>query len=369
MKKVLFTANLDSFFMKFLIPQLKYYKEKGYEVHIASKSQGINIPYCDKKYDVCFTRSIKIKDIINSYKKIKEILQENEYELISCHTPFGAAIPRLAISRIKNFKTKVIYTAHGFHFYKGAPLINWLIYYPMEKYLSKYTTSIITINDEDYNFASKKMKCKVYKIHGIGISKEKFDIKISNDEKKRLYSELNINKNNFVMIFPGELNNNKNQKLLIDTVKMLKNMIPELILLLPGYDLLNGKLQEYAKKHAVDDYIRFLGYRKDIPQLLRISNIALSSSKREGLPINIIEAMYVGVPIVATNCRGNRDLIKNGKNGYLVDSYKADEFAEKIYNIYTNKNKTKRFIDINQKEVNKYMLDSVLKEIIKIYEG
>ncbi|MGM9876373.1 MAG: glycosyltransferase family 4 protein [Bacilli bacterium] len=368
MKKVLFTANLDSFFIKFLIPQLKYFKDHGYEVHVASKNQGIDIPYCDKKLDVCFTRSLNLKDIIGSYKKIKSILLENDYELISCHTPFGAAIPRLAVSRIKNFHSKIVYTAHGFHFYKGAPLINWMLYYPMEKYLSKYTTSIITINDEDYSFAKKKMKSKVYKVHGIGISKEKFDIKMTTEGKKALKKEVNITNKDFVMIFPGEINNNKNQILLLNTVKILKERIPNLVLLLPGYDLLNGELQEYAKNNNIEDNVRFLGYRKDIPQLLRISNIAVSSSKREGLPINIIESMYVGLPIVATNCRGNRDLIKDGKNGYLVDTYGAEEFADKIYKIYKNKNKADEFIKFNKKEVNKYMLDSVLKEIIRIYE-
>ena len=368
MKKVLFTANLDSFFIKFLIPQLKYFKENGYEVHVASKDQGIEIPYCDKKFDVCFTRSLNIKDIIRSYKTIKKILIENDYELISCHTPFGAAIPRLAASRIKNFKSKIVYTAHGFHFYKGAPLINWLLYYPMEKYLSRYTDSIITINDEDYDTAKKKMKSKVYKVHGIGISREKIDVKMSASEKKKLRKELNIDDSNFVLIFPGEINNNKNQILLLNTIKILKENISNIVLLLPGYDLLQGKLQEYAVQNGIADNVRFLGYRKDIPQLLRISNMAVSSSKREGLPINIIESMYVGLPIVATNCRGNRDLIKNGKNGYLVDSYKADEFAQKIEKIYKNKKKAEKFIQTNKEEVNKYMLDSVLDEIIKIYE-
>lgn len=368
MKKVLFTANLDSFFIKFLIPQLKYFKDNGYEVHVASKSQEIDIPYCDKKFDVCFTRSFRWKDIINSYKKIKEILLENDYELISCHTPFGAAIPRLALSRIEKVHTKVVYTAHGFHFYKGAPLINWLVYYPMEKYLSKYTTSIITINDEDYNFAKKKIKSNIYKVHGVGISKEKFDIKMTYSQKKELMEELNISDNNFVMIFPGEISNNKNQILLLNTIKILKSKIPNIVLLLPGNDLLNGKLKEYAKENNIDKNVRFLGYRSDIPQLLRVSNIAVSSSKREGLPINIIEAMYVGLPIVATNCRGNRDLIKNGKNGFLIDNYSEEEFADAIYKLYNNRSIIENFVKFNKREVKKYMLDSVLKEITKIYE-
>lgn len=368
MKKVLFTANLDSFFIKFLVPQLKYFKEKGYEVHVASKNQNVDIPYCDKKIDVSFTRNFNIKNIIVSYKIMKKLLSENGYELISCHTPFGAAIPRLAASRIKNFKSKIVYTAHGFHFFKGSPLLNWCIYYPIEKYLSKYTNSIITINEEDYKLAKKKMKSKVFKIPGIGLSREKFDIKLSDKDRKKLYEELKVNEIDFIMIFPGEINSNKNQKLLLDTVKILVDKIPNVVLLLPGFDMTKGKTSDYAKEIGVDSYVRFLGHRKDIPKLFRISNMSISSSKREGLPINLIEAMYVGLPIVATNCRGNRDLIIDNVSGFLVSSFKKEEFADKIYRIYNDKRLAKKIVENNKKRVNKYMLDNVLNEIIKIYE-
>ena len=145
-KKILFSANLDSFFIKFLIPQLKYFKEQGYEVHIASKSENIEIPYCDKKFDVSFARSFNLKENLNSYRQMKQILKNEKYDLISCHTPFGGAITRLAAKKVKLINTKVVYMAHGFHFYKGAPLKNWLLFYSAEKYLSKYTDDLITIN-------------------------------------------------------------------------------------------------------------------------------------------------------------------------------------------------------------------------------
>ena len=198
--------------------------------------------------------------------------------------------------------------------------------------------------------------------------KEKFDVKITENDKKRLYKELNINDSNFIMIFPGEINNNKNQKLLINTTKILKEKIPNLILLLPGNDLTKGKLAKYANDKGVSENVRFLGFRNDVPKLLRIADISLSSSKREGLPINIIEAMYVGLPIVATNCRGNRDLIEDKKGGFLVYKNSPKEFADKILKIYENPSVAKKIIAFNKKKSKEYLLDNVLKRIIKIYE-
>lgn len=365
-KKILFSANLDSFFMKFLIPQLKYFKENGYIVHVAARSQNINIPFCDKQYDVCFSRSFNLKENIQSYKQMKKIIKENQYDLISCHTPFGGAITRLAAHAIKA-KARIVYMAHGFHFFEGSSQKSWFIYYPMEKILSKYTSAILTINKEDYELSKKKFNTKTYYVPGVGISKEKFDIVMTEEEKNNLKKSLGIENKKYIMIFSGEINENKNQKLLIDTVKLLKEEIEDLVLLLPGTDSINGKYQNYVKENNLEDYVKFLGYRKDIPQLLKISDISLSSSKREGLPINIIEAMYVGIPIVATACRGNRDLIQNGDNGYLVTSYEKEEFASKIKEIKENSELREKFINNAKKASEEYLLENVLDKIVRIY--
>lgn len=368
MKKILFTANLDSFFIKFLIPQLKYFKDNGYVVHVAARSEEVEIPYCDKKFNVNFSRGFNLSDNRESYNQMKKILIDNHYDIISCHTPFGGAIPRLAAKNLNIKDTKIIYFAHGFHFYKGAPIKNWLIYYTAEKYLSKYTSSIITINKEDYNIAKKKMLDNVTLVSGVGISREKFDVKLTTREKRNLYKSLHISINSYILIFSGEINKNKNQWLLLDAVKILKDRIPNLILLLPGTDLTNGEIETYAKKIGVYQNVRFLGFRKDIPELLLISNLSLSSSKREGLPVNIIEAMYMNVPVIATNCRGNRDLIKNGVNGLLVYKNSPKEFANKIERLYKHPELARKFSDESKKNVEKYMIDNVLNDVVRVYE-
>lgn len=367
MKKVLFTANLDSFFYKFLIPYLKWFKEHGYEVHVATKGNNFKIPYCDKRFDVCFARTPFTFDNIKSYNQLKQILKENDYDIIHCHTPLGGVITRLAANKYRKKGTRVIYTAHGFHFFKGASMIYWLLYYPTEKFLAKYTDTLLTMNKEDYE-ASKKFKGpkKIF-VNGVGVPEEKFSIEVTDVEKKELRQSLNINENDFVMIYTAELSKRKNQKYLIDTFECLNKKYSNLILLLPGNDSMNGYLQEYVKEIGLEEKIKFLGFRKDVPKLLRISNLAVSSSHQEGLPVNIMEAMYAGLPVVCTACRGQVDLITDEINGYLVKQNEKENFAKAIEKIYKDEKIAKKFGENNKESVKKYLLQDVMKEMESVY--
>lgn len=368
-KKILFTANLESFFTKFLIPQLKYFKEKGYEVHIATKLEDLEIPYCDKKFDVDFARGLNLKQNINSYKQMKQLFKEEHYDIVSCHTPFGGAITRLAFKKCKVKDTKMVYMAHGFHFYKGAPLLNWLLFYTAEKYLAKYTDDLITMNLEDYEIAKRKFKTNVHYVKGVGLDKNKFDFKFTSKDKNELRKSLNLKKDDFVMIYPAELLPRKRQIWLINALKPLLDKKTNFKVLLPGKDSMNGECQKLVKKLGLEKQIKFLGFRKDIPQLIKMSDLAISTSKQEGLPVNIMEAMYCGLPIVATACRGNIDLVKDGVNGFIVGIDDKEAFCKKI--LYYSKLSDKEIDNIknqNKKLIKEFLLDKVIKEIVKIYE-
>lgn len=367
-KKILFTANLESFFTKFLIPQLKYFKENGYEVHIAAKSENKEIPYIDKKFDVDFARGFNIKQNINSYKQMKKIFKKEHYDIVSCHTPFGGAITRLAFKSCKTKNTKMVYMAHGFHFCKGQNKLKYMLFYTAEKYLAKYTDELITINLDDYEIAKNKFKTKVVYVPGVGLDENKFNFKITKQEKKELRQSLGIKEKDFVMIFPAELSAPKRHIWLINTLKELLNNNNNFHLLLPGKDSLNGKIQELIKELKLTDQIHVLGFRNDIPNLLKISDLAVTSSIREGLPVNVMEAIYTGLPVVATACRGNRDLIKNNKNGYVVDINDKEEFCNKIEKVfnYTNEQKDK-IKKIDKKIIEKYLLQNVIDKITKVY--
>ena len=357
MKKVLFTATVDSHILQFHIPFLKLFKDNGYEVHVATNGNE-KIPYCDKKHIICFERSPYKINNLKAIKDLKKIIDGEQFDIIHCHTPMGSVVTRLAAKKARKKGTRVIYTAHGFHFYKGAPVLNWLLFYPVEKYLAKYTDTLITINQEDYELAKKKFskRCNdIEYVPGVGIDPNKFNIKMSDKEKHDLRKSIGLKDDDFVMIFVARLDKNKNQGFLIEITKeMLKNN-DNIHLLLVGPDELNGKYQKQAE--SIKHNVHFLGYRKDIPELLNISDVVVSSSLREGLPVNIIEALYVGIPVVALNCRGMSDLIENGENGYIVGINNNIEFLNAILKSRT----------MNVIKNDFYILDKIIYKYEKIY--
>ncbi len=366
MKKVLFTATVDSHILNFHIPYLKLFKDNGYEVHVATNGNE-KIPHCDKKHIISFERSPYKINNLRAIKQLKKVIETEKFDIIHCHTPMGSVVTRLASKKArKKYKTRVIYTAHGFHFYKGAPLLNWILFYPIEKWLAKYTDTLITINNEDYELAKKKFskRCKdIQYVPGVGIDCERFNIGKGKDSSIR--KELGLSEKDFLLTYIARLDKNKNQGFLIDIIKKLNSDYPEIHLLLVGPDEINNKYQEQAKNFEKN--IHFLGYRKDIPSILSETNISVSSSLREGLPVNILEAMAVGIPVIATDTRGVRDLIKNGINGYVVKKNDKDEFIKRILELYNDKKLSRNISKNNLKDIKKYDIENILVEMRKIY--
>lgn len=368
-KKVLFTATVDSHILAFHLPFLKWFKEQGYEVHVATNGDE-EIPYCDKKIKISFERSPFKLNNIKAIFQLKKVLLKEKYDIIHTHTPMGSVVTRLAAKKARKQGTRIIYTAHGFHFYKGAPLLNWCLFYPVEKYLSKYTDTLILINKEDYDLAKKKFKkCKdIEYVPGVGIDEKKFDIKMTEEDRHKLRKELGLKDTDFVMVYPAELNKNKNQIMLIDAMEQLIDKYPDIHLLLPGKDSYNGYYQKIVEEKKLDKNIHFLGFRKDIPQLLNVSDLAVATSKREGLPVNILEAMYVGLPIIATNCRGQRDLVKDGENGYLINLNDINKLSSVTTKIKKNYSEVKeKAMKVNCESIKQYKLDCIVKKMKKIY--
>ncbi|WMJ16347.1 glycosyltransferase family 4 protein [Geobacillus proteiniphilus] len=368
-KKVLFCATVDYHFKAFHLPYMKWFQEQGWEVHVAANGD-MELPYVDRKYNIPIQRSpFHIKNI-KAYKELKKLIDNNNYKIIHCHTPVGGVLARLAAREARKRGTKVLYTAHGFHFCKGAPLFNWIIYYPIEKALAHYTDCLIVINSEDYNLAINHhfKACRVEHVHGVGVDLEKFR-PISNDLKNELRKKHGYTLTEFLLFYAAELNVNKNQGLLIKAVAKLKDEIPEIKLLLAGRGPLEEKYYLLAKKYGVEDYVDFLGFRKDINELLSMSNVVVASSLREGLPVNIIEAMACGIPVVASDNRGHRELIKNGVNGFIYDPSKIDEIVNCILQIYKYSEISDIFRDANVSEVQKYSYHQVLNELTRIYRS
>ncbi|ASS96090.1 glycosyltransferase family 4 protein [Peribacillus simplex] len=358
MKKVLFTATVDSHILNFHIPFLKWFKNQGYEVHVASKGNSA-IPFVDIKHNVPFNRSPYNKANIKAYREMKNLIKKYNYELIHCHTPMGSVLTRLAAINVSKKRTTVIYTAHGFHFFKGAPLINWLLYYPIEKWMSRSTDCLITINEEDYNLVEKNFKSsKIKLVNGVGINLDKFQPQTS-EKKAFLRSEQKYNDSDFILFFAGELSFRKNQELLISVISILKEKIPNIKLLLAGEGDLSDKYKQMVNNLGLSDNIHLLGYRNDVKDLLLMSDIAVSSSRQEGLPVNIMEAMATGLPLIVTDCRGNRDLVKDFNNGFVIKLHDIEGFADKIYELYANGELRKRFSQNNLEIINNYSIELI----------
>lgn len=367
MKKILYVATVDIHIKSFHLPYLKMLKENGYEVHVATNGDE-QFPYCDVKHKICIERSPFKLNNLKAIKQLKRIIDEEKFDIIHCHTPMGSVVTRLAAKEARKNGTRVIYTCHGFHFYKGAPIKNWLLFYPVEWYLAKFTDTLITINQEDYKRAQKKFgkRCKdIQYVPGVGIDTKKFDISMTEEEKIEYRKSLGLKNEDFVLTCVARLDKNKNQGFLIKCMRKLVNEDKNIHLLLVGRDELNGKYQKMVQRMNLENNVHFLGNRNDVPQLLKISDVVVSASKREGLPVNVLEAFASGVQVVALECRGMRDLIKDDGNGFIVNN--EYEFVQKIEKIYNDSKLTKKIgkniINIS----NNYNVDKIGEKLKKIY--
>lgn len=371
MKKVLFVASVVKIhIMVFHIPYLKWFKENGYEVHVAAKNDYLNpeelsIPYCDVFHDIDFSRNPLSNNNIKAYQEMKDLLDLNEFEIMHCHTPIGAAIARLAAKDSIHKDLKVIYTAHGFHFYNGAPLINWAVYYPIEKYLSRYTDVLITINEEDYQRAQNFKAKQVVLVNGVGFDQSKINniLKSNNDNLKK---ELKIEDDQLVLLSVGELNKNKNHELVIKALS--KSSIKNYKYLICGEGPLKASLVELTKNLGMEENIEFMGFRKDVLNFYNLADVFIFPSFREGLSLSLMEAMSFGLPILASKIRGNTDLIDEDKGGYLFDPKGENELKNLLNNLLKDESKRKTFGEYNKNKIKDYTIEKVIKEVEYLYK-
>ena len=339
-KKVLFVATVvKTHMMQFHIPYLKMFQEMGWETAVASKNDYENpvdcrIPYCDTYYDIPFERMPWKPKNIQSYRMLKKIIDEGDFDIIHCHTPVGAMIARLAALSARKKGTKVIYTAHGFHFFKGAPLLNWLLFYPAEWILAPVTDVLITINKEDYARAQKLLRAKrIEYVPGVGINTAKFrELTIDRQEKR---CSLGYADEDFLALTVAEMTPNKNHITILKAMALLKDReeFQHIHYLICGRGEMWASLEESAKELGITDHVNFLGYRTDAPELYKASDLFLFVTFREGLSVALMEAMSSGMPVICSRIRGNTDLIEDGVEGLIVEN-NPQAVAEGILKLY-----------------------------------
>ena len=352
MKKVLFVATVvKTHIMEFHIPYLKMFKEMGWETAVAARNDYENpadcvIPYCDIYYNISFERNPLKPGNLKAYKELNRVIDEGEYDIIHCHTPVGAMLTRLAAKQARKKGTKVFYTAHGFHFYKGAPAINWILYYPVEKWLSRYTDVLITINKEDYERAKTFKAGKVCYVPGVGIADD------------------------FALLSVGELIPRKNHEVVIRALSVLKQLdkLNHIEYVICGRGAYETDLKKLAEGLDVADHVHFLGYRNDISEICNCADLFVFMSHQEGLPVALMEAMACGLPAVCSNIRGNTDLIEDGVTGLLANNT-PEEVAESISEMKNDAALRNRVASAALQKIKQFDLSSVEDEMSKIYGG
>ena len=374
MKKVLLTATVQSHICQFHKPLCKVLHGLGYEIHVAARDNlaeknGLVLDFVDKVYDVPFARSPFSKQNIGAYRMLKEIIAEQHYDAVHCNTPVGGVLTRLACRKSRKQGMRVLYTAHGFHFYKGAPKKNWFLYYPIEWVCARWTDRLLTITDEDFALAARKFrKTTVCRIHGVGADQTRF-YPIPENQREQLRQQNGIAPGQSVILCVGELLPNKNQKTAVAAMKKIIREKPDALLCIAGNGPEQAALQAQIASLGLQDHVRLLGYTTNIQDWYGMSDVLVACSYREGLGMNVIEAMLCGVPVVASVNRGHRELIKDAENGYLVQPDDAEAYAARILSLLQNR---ELYLDISQAahaSAQAYRAERVEQELAEIYQN
>lgn len=379
MKRILITST-DVMMYLFLLPHVKFLVRNNYHVDVACSSpkgfraEGYeeyirkNIPIGSEYYHLSSERSPFSLYNIKGYKQLCKIIEQGLYDLVWTNEPVIGVITRLAASRHRKKRLKVLYLAHGYHFFKGTPINNW-VYYPVEKYMSRYCDMMVMINWEDYYLTQKYFRKPVKHIDGIGLDIRKFKNVSVDYNKKR--NELGVGVNDVLLLSVGELMNHKNHESIIRAVAILND--PKIKYIICGMGELFQYLKKLSKKLKIENSVQFLGYRYDIGEILTVADIFAHPSKREGLGIASLEAMTIGLPLVTSNIHGLKDYSINGKTGYCLDPNDISGYAMAIQKLANNPELRKKIGKFNMKVVEKYSVDkstsdmeTIIKQLVNI---
>lgn len=374
MKKALMNASVASMIYKFNMDNIDILQRLGYQVDVACNFDPEINPISKEEIDDCrrmlkqkhcrildtsCPRSVTdVKDMRKTYLQLKKIADREKYDLVHTQSPIGGVLCRLAFREAREkYGTRVIYQAHGFHFYKGAPKQNWFVYYPIEKYCSRFTDTVITINKEDFQLAKDHFYCKdVQYVPGVGIDTSKFSYADSTpEEQQKVRKEIGVPEDTVWILSVGELNENKNHATVIKAIGELPEMERNSVFYtIAGTGDKQQELQQLIEKLDLQDHVKLLGFRGDMPRLYDACDIYLISSYREGLNVSLMEAMASGLPVIASRIRGNADLVDD-EGGELFDPTSVDNCRKAIRNIIAksqedrsaaglyNRNKIKHF--------------------------
>jgi glycosyltransferase involved in cell wall biosynthesis len=368
-RNALLVATISGFIKPFEMNDISILQEMGYIVHVATNiAEGDDEFFAQRgviPHHIGFERSPFKPANFKAISIIRNIIEENHIELVHCHTPVGSVISRLAAKRFRKKGCKVIYTVHGLQFYKGAPKKDWLLYYPVEKFLSCFSDAIITINHEDYKLVSEKFHSKkTYYIPGVGVDLNRFgNVQIDRNEKRK---ELGLADNDIMLLSVGELIPRKNHHVVIDAVSRTKES--HLKYYIAGSGPLQESLYRQVNDLSLHNQVVFLGYRTDVNELLCCTDIFVLPSKHEGLSMALMESMAGDLPVICSRIRGNVDLVDDGNGGFLCDTNDADAYTDAIKRLVDDPYLRKSMGEYNKEKIRGFSIEIVDKKMRSIYQ-
>lgn len=376
-KRALQLASVASMIDLFNADNIRILQSLGYAVDVATNFEEGSITSQERvneyreelkkqnigTFQIPIPRSItKISNIIKSYKLVKRLVEDNKYQIVHCHSPIGGVICRLACRKARKTGTKVIYTAHGFHFFKGASKAAWLIYYPIEKWCSRYTDVLITINQEDFRNAQKMYAKQVEYVPGIGVHTE--EIKNAVVDRTQMRSSLGFSDGDFVFMSVGQISIRKNHEVIIRALAKINN--EKVKYLIVGFGEEQNRLKKLVIELHLKNRVVFAGYRKDVKEILHAVDAFAFPSLQEGLPVALMEAMAAGLSVVCSKIRGNIDLIENGKGGYLYNCHDVNGFADGMKKIVSGE--AAGMSVVNRDVIKNFDVEKVCEKMKGMYE-
>jgi glycosyltransferase EpsD len=368
MSRILYVATSDIHIKTFHVPYLDWLTDQGHTVDLAIENRGnFRFSSCDQYHYIDFPRVAFSRQHFKSLKQLRDVIENGNYQLVHCHTPIPSALCRLGARRWRRRGGKVLYTAHGFHFYRGGPVRQWLTYYPVERFLSTFTDGIITINQEDFEHAQKfASRQNVFLIPGIGIA-QKFGEKLC-ESKVDIKKSFGFGADVFVMTYIAEFIHRKNHQFIVKAGKELAKRIPSLRILFVGKGVLLEEVKQLITASGLGNTIHCLGYRDDVQRIAHITDIAISSSRHEGLGLGLAEQMMCGIPVVASRDKGHAELVDHGVSGFLFPQGNVKDFIDSVTNLSSSPELRQGMGEKSRVKAQKFRIENSLLAMTKIYE-
>ena len=366
-RRVLYVAVSQGHLAVFHIPYLLWLRGRGYGVDVAAgAAPDFPLAEVDSFHDIRFARSPMNRGNLRAFVQLVQLLRAHRYSMVHCHTPVASALTRLAAPFARG-RPVVIYTAHGFHFFKGAPFGNWLLWFPLEWVLTRFSDFVVTINHWDFAAARSLLWARRPRlIPGIGVDLERFQ-PLPAARGRQMREQLGLPENALVILYIAEFIPRKNHAFLVNAFARIRKQVPEAHLLLAGDGPLQAAVREQAAALGVGDHVQLLGFRRDVPELASVAHIAVSTSRQEGLGLGLAEAMACGLPVIASEDRGHRELVRDGETGFLFSQEDEAVFVARVVQLARDPGRRARMGDAARVYVRNFGLRSALAAMRDIY--